>query len=77
MLSSIHQGGGIKPPVTHSSSSSFNFADMFSKALDPLGIFKRGQKTVEHFIDTSDKTLNKGIDVAGTLPIKQETLSII
>jgi hypothetical protein len=67
VLNSIYQGGGIKPPVTHSSSSSFNFADMFQHAIDPLGLFSKAKKSAEHFVDTGDHILNKGLDTANNL----------
>ena len=53
---------GVKPPK-----SSFNFGDMLEDALDPLGIFRKSKKTVEHFVDTTDHILNKGINTAEDL----------
>ena len=61
VLSSQHKinGGGIKPPATH---SSFNFGDMLTNMVDPFGIFQKAQKSTQHFIDTADRVGNRGLD---------------
>ena len=52
-------GGGIKPPPTH---SSFNFGDMLKNMVDPFGIFQKAQKSTQHFVDTADHIGNRGLD---------------
>lgn len=61
LLSAQHtiNRGGIKPPPSH---SSFNFGDMFTNMIDPLGILRKAQKSAQHFVDTSDHVFNRGLD---------------
>ena len=61
VLSAQHAmaGGGIKPPATH---SSFNFGDMLKKMVDPFGIFQKAQNSTQHFVDTADRMVNRGLD---------------
>ena len=61
VLSAQHtiNGGGIKPPPSH---SSFNFGDMLTNMVDPFGIFQKAQKSTQHFIDTADHVFNRGLD---------------
>ena len=66
VLSAQHtiNGGGIKPPATH---SSFNFMNELEKVVDPLGVFRKTRDSSQHFVDTADHMFNRGLDAGENL----------